>query len=185
MVRRLIWSEEELFDIVSFSRKRILDLGCGFGYFTYLLAKKFPSSYVVGLDVNKSKIQNARQKFKLNNLDFFVGDACNFKLNNLFDIIIAIDLFHHIPLANHPKVLRMIKKYLKKNGIFILKDIEGKGIFGVLNNLHDIIINSTFPHYRSISDWKNFLTNYNFKIDKILFLPKFIYAHLYIFSRKV
>ena len=65
----------------------ILDIGCGTGKTTTQLAKKIGNSgHVLGLDLSKTMINEARKysdKDKTSNIDFLVQDVQNEKLKNL------------------------------------------------------------------------------------------------------
>jgi cyclopropane fatty-acyl-phospholipid synthase-like methyltransferase len=185
LFRRWLISENELSNFINLSNKKILDLGCGYGYLSYLIAKKFPTSYIVGIDVNNSRIERAKQRFKLPNLQFFVGDVCNLDVKDKFDIIIAIDLFHHIPLENHDKILYKVRENLASGGIFILRDINKNSSLKIFNTLHDGLINKFFyPNYKSFSEWRKFLDKFAFRINKIVYFNKIIYPYLYIISSR-
>jgi ubiquinone/menaquinone biosynthesis C-methylase UbiE len=185
LLRRIFCLDEDIIlSIVPSSNKKILDLGCGYGYISYLLAKKFPSSQVVGIDINSSKIYQARKNFRLKNLRFFVSNASKINIKKKFDVIIAIDLFHHILLKNHEEVLNEVRKHLVKNGFFILRDINKGSTFKIFNTLHDVVFNRCCPNYNFISEWKKLLRKFNLEIDKIFYLPKLVYPYLYIVSSK-
>jgi SAM-dependent methyltransferase len=41
----------------------ILDIGCGYGYFTVEVAKKFPGVSIVGIDIAKEDVERAKELF--------------------------------------------------------------------------------------------------------------------------
>jgi len=181
----LCLDEDVVLNLVSSSNKKILDLGCGYGYVSYLLAKKFPDSQVIGMDTNSFRISQAKQSFKLKNLKFFVADASKLNFKNRFDIILAIDLFHHIPSKIHNKVLEKVSKHLIKGGTFILRDISKSSSLRAFNTIHDLIINRCFwINYKFLPEWKKLLLKFNLEIVKIFCLPKLVYPYLYIVSSK-
>lgn len=57
------------------SPAQILDLGCGVGDFTHLLATRYPNASVTGIDVSPSYIAYAASRWKAHNLSFFVQTA--------------------------------------------------------------------------------------------------------------
>lgn len=78
----------------------ILDVGCGGGDFTRLLAKKYPQAEVVGIDYSKAAIEYAKeqpQNVKLPNLTFKVPDTLelNAPLKS-FDVVTATLVCHHM-----------------------------------------------------------------------------------------
>lgn len=72
----------------------ILDIGCGDGYFTSLLAKRFPESRVRGFDFSATAIKFAHQMSKLRNVEFSLGDA--FAAADQYDLIVATDVIEHV-----------------------------------------------------------------------------------------
>jgi len=182
--RRLILNENKIIELASFSNKKILDVGCGYGYFSQLIAKTFPNSFVTGIDKDQSKIKNAKNNFKLPNLKFLIVDACEFHLKNYFDIIMAIDLLHHIPSDDHFKVMDVIKSNLKDNGVFINVDLNKNSFLVCFNTLHDIIINRFNPNYRSVNEWEKLGNMIGFKMNKFFYSTRLVYPHIYMVFQK-
>jgi SAM-dependent methyltransferase len=96
-------------------RGKILEVGCGLGYFTYALAK---SGYdAVGIDVSKEAIEDATKQYGpyFSHEDFF-----NFKVAEAdkFDAILMIELIEHVD--DPAKYLAHAKTLLKKSGALIV-----------------------------------------------------------------
>lgn len=95
----------------------ILDIGCGDGKITALLANKVPQGTVIGIDPSDSMLDKAaitQQKVGLANLTFQKGAAEDFHLDLRFDHIIAIHVMHWV--KNQEKALRNIQIHLKPQG---------------------------------------------------------------------
>jgi tRNA1Val (adenine37-N6)-methyltransferase len=64
-------------------RSRYIDIGCGSGIILLILAKRFPKTHSVGLEIQKNLAALAEKNTRLNNLEDRVeivsGDACNLK----------------------------------------------------------------------------------------------------------
>jgi ubiquinone/menaquinone biosynthesis C-methylase UbiE len=77
---------------------RLLDLGCGTGEFSRLLAKR--SDRVLAIDLSPNSIAIAKQKSQqYNNIDFLVADIFKWEFPvNKFDAIVSIATFHHVSL---------------------------------------------------------------------------------------
>lgn len=92
----------------------ILELGCGNGWFSHLLAA-IPGSMVLGMDMNQTELRQAARLFQKDNLAFAFGDIDQDPLlPEMFDFVVlnaAIQYFNDIP-----GVLRIIRKLLKENG---------------------------------------------------------------------
>jgi ubiquinone/menaquinone biosynthesis C-methylase UbiE len=94
--------------------KNHLDFGCGFGTFTYLLAKKHPETMFYGTDIDEKLTDYARQKYVLKNLSYNPGPKIR------YDSMSFIYVLHHIEYTQVD--LKNILTSLNKNGkVFILE----------------------------------------------------------------
>lgn len=60
--------------------KNVLDLACGSGYYTSSL-KQIGANKVVGVDISKGMVEDARQQQKGAGVQYEVGDAANYMYN--------------------------------------------------------------------------------------------------------
>jgi len=82
--------EHLLRSIVSISPIRVLDIGCGTGYLTAKLAKRYPRAEVIGIDIAPGMIETAKAKNKADNLRFAIGDGEGLPFEDRsFDLIIS------------------------------------------------------------------------------------------------
>lgn len=117
---------------------RVLDIGCGSGEACLVMAKAFPDSTFVGLDLHTESIERARQSAE----GFEKGPRVQFlnqRIEDLeddeqFDLITAFDCVHDFtdPIA----VLVEIRKRLKPNGTFFV--VEPKAADRLEDNQNDI-----------------------------------------------
>lgn len=75
---------------------KVLDVGCGHGYVSSKVAESKKLSLVIGVDRVKSKIQFARNQYKLPNLKFICEDVLDSKFSEKYDIIILSNIIEHI-----------------------------------------------------------------------------------------
>jgi SAM-dependent methyltransferase len=114
----------------------VLDLGCGEGVATRLMAEAFPQSRFVGLDLDAPAIEAARAAGPLPpNLRFELRDAAALKddpdLASAFDYITAFDAVHD---QTRPlDVLRGVRHLLRPGGWFSMVDIAAES--GVAGNM--------------------------------------------------
>lgn len=109
--------------------RRILEIGCGTGEFSRLLAGRAES--VLAIDLSPQMIRLAKARSKLYpNIDFVEGDALTQHLpDNQFDCIATLTTLHHLPVES---ILRKIRKALKPGGVFICLDLYQRSGFGGL-----------------------------------------------------
>lgn len=100
----------------------ILDIACGEGVSTQILAAKYPEARIVGLDISPQYIKKAQQR-GLSNVDFVQGAAESLLYRDgSFDCIASTYLFHEIPNSVRQAVLSEIHRVLKTSGTVHLVD---------------------------------------------------------------
>ncbi|VVB79327.1 Ubiquinone biosynthesis O-methyltransferase [uncultured archaeon] len=95
--------------------KKILDLGCGPGFYLKILANK--KARVKGIDISEESVKIARKENP--DIEIKIGDVTK-KLpykDSEFDIVLASLILDHI--EDWTQVLKKIKRVLKKEGIFV------------------------------------------------------------------
>jgi ubiquinone/menaquinone biosynthesis C-methylase UbiE len=99
---------------------QILEIGCGTGEFSRLLARR--AEKVLAVDLSPQMIRLARERSQLYpNIDFVVGDVMACQLaDNQFDCVATLTTIHHLPAE---AVLRKISKALKPGGVFVGLDL--------------------------------------------------------------
>ena len=105
------------------SKKSILDLGCGIGHLSTLIAKD--GNFVTGIDINRFHIKEAKELYgNIDNLQFF--ETSGVKLNfpdNSFDFVISTSVFEHIHPDDVNVHLSEIRRVLKDGGEYIFTAI--------------------------------------------------------------
>lgn len=81
----------------------VLDLCCGTGFSTPTGSKY---SHCVGVDISEPMINQAKSLWCENKKKFVVGDAENYREENMFDIVQIFFAFHEIPYYGREKILR-------------------------------------------------------------------------------
>lgn len=80
---------------------RILDIACGAGYGSYILARDMARCSVMGADYDIRAIELARSGYRLPSLDFVVADITNWEVADTgdslgeFDCVISFDTIEH------------------------------------------------------------------------------------------
>ena len=95
----------------------VLDLGCGWGSFSFFVAKKYPNTNITSISNSNDQItyiKNEAQKRGLSNIKAIKMDVNNLDLDNHFDRIVSIEMFEH--LRNYKSILKSLNKLLKPDG---------------------------------------------------------------------
>jgi ubiquinone/menaquinone biosynthesis C-methylase UbiE len=100
--------------------REALDIGCGTGAFSRLLATH--SERVLALDLSPNMIGLAGERSaRFPNIDFRVADVTALELPaEKFDCIAAIATLHHLPTE---EVLSKLKRALKPGGVLLVLDL--------------------------------------------------------------
>ena len=125
----------------------ILDLGCGVGKFTRLLAEK--GDRVVALDLSPKSIEIARQKsHQFNNINYRVADILRWQFpTEYFDVITSIATLHHLSLD---RLLPKLQAALKPGGTLLILDLlEQQNIWDTLNDCVAVPLNWWFLKTRN------------------------------------
>jgi ubiquinone/menaquinone biosynthesis C-methylase UbiE len=98
----------------------ILEIGCGTGSFSRLLAGR--AERVLAIDLSPQMIRLAGERSTLHpNIDFVVGDVMTYQFPDArFDCIATLTTLHHLPTET---VLREIRRALKPGGVFVCLDL--------------------------------------------------------------
>ena len=145
--------------------KTALDIGCGTGEFSRLLASRFDT--VFALDLSPNMIAVARQRSRqFSNIDFQVADIMNWELpSEKFDAIVSIATLHHLPIEN---LLPDLKAALKPGGKLVFLDLlESENLRDRLSDFIAVPLNWLFQilknthHSQEMTDamWEHLLTD--------------------------
>ena len=102
--------------------ERVLDLGCGTGTLTALIADS--GADVVGIDAAASMVEQARERYP--DLAFAVADAREYEPDGTFDAVFSNAALHWIPDEDHDAVLSMVGSALGEGGRFVA-ELGGRG----------------------------------------------------------
>jgi trans-aconitate 2-methyltransferase len=98
---------------------KIIDIGCGPGNSTEVLAKRFPNAKILGADNSPNMIEAAEKKYP--NLQFVLCDASKdlISLDNDFDIVFSNACIQWIP--NHNELLKNMMGLLRQGGVLAVQ----------------------------------------------------------------
>ena len=100
--------------------KRVLDVACGEGYGSALLAAV--AGTVTGIDIDAAAIAHARASYAaLPNLHFAEGSAASLSLPDAsVDVVVSFETIEHLPRADQPRMLAELARVLAADGVLLL-----------------------------------------------------------------
>ncbi len=90
------WATESLRNFVFAPEDKVLDVGCGDGKITALIAHQLSSGLVMGMDISEKMIAHASQHCQGENLTFFQGNAIDIPYREEFDKVISFCTLHWV-----------------------------------------------------------------------------------------
>src|SRR6266568_4643669 len=100
------------------SGTRVIELGCGPGFYSRKLARRFPQIAVTGVDRSESQVRSARQRAAAQNVNNCVFERVNALAlpseDASFDVLIASRIFTVLP--NHHRAVAEMFRVLRPGG---------------------------------------------------------------------
>ncbi len=123
---RIKWKLEnknyETYNEIIGNRKKILDIGCGYGYLDFYLHYKNEAREIIGIDYDEEKVEIADNCFdKGENVKIIAGDPVNFDFGTQ-DVVFLNDVLHYLTAENQAIVLEKSYSALNENGVIFIRD---------------------------------------------------------------
>ena len=104
--------------------KNIIDIACGSGWGSYLLAEYAES--VRGVDISEEAVSYAKSSYKLPNLSYAQGDITAIpEKDKKFKVVVSIETFEHVPHDSIKKLIKESHRVLDNKGYFIFTTPDG------------------------------------------------------------
>jgi SAM-dependent methyltransferase len=107
---------------------KVLDAGCGFGQYSWYIARKFSKSCINGVDISESHILKARDFFTragYPGFHFETADLTRFSKPNEYDLVVSVDVMEHI--LEDEKVFENFYHSLKPGGFVLINTPSDQG----------------------------------------------------------
>jgi 2-polyprenyl-3-methyl-5-hydroxy-6-metoxy-1,4-benzoquinol methylase len=98
-------------------QKSVLDIGCGEGLGTWLLAKE--CGQATGIDLDSDAIRTASNNWNDETISFVENDFLSIAFPRSFDAVVNFDVIEHIHPDHMPLFLDKVISVLPREGIFI------------------------------------------------------------------
>lgn len=164
----------------------VLDVGCGAGIMSALAAGPGRAREVTGFDISRKSIDIAR--------GVTIAGACPMTFHALpageipdgqFDVVLCIDVLHHVPLAAQWDFLREVCGRVKAGGMLLFKDISPRPRWKAFaNRMHDLIMARQWVNYRHEHDVAEQLRMIGGEVIEQARLDRLWYSHHLICWRK-
>ncbi len=105
----------------------VLNLGSGIGLFDIYGARYRPDVRFIGVDIDGSRIAlstRAAGRLGLSNVSFLCGDVTEVLPGISPDVVVALDVLHHIPPEARRRLLIWAAQHLAPGGALFVKDIS-------------------------------------------------------------
>ena len=103
------------------SNHRVLEIGCGIGTASGLVASYLKDGFLVGVDISPKSIEIASITFaNRNNVEFLVSDMSSFNYKYKFDFVLLPDVIEHIPVEQHRNLFKVIRENVHDNSVICI-----------------------------------------------------------------
>ena len=106
-----------------FAQGKVLEVGCGDGYGSSLLAKT--ANEVTAVDLFPKNVTAAAERYAGPNLRFLQMNATELAFEDeTFDLVVSFQVIEHIPQALLGRYVSEIRRVLKPGGVFIVTTLN-------------------------------------------------------------
>ncbi len=113
----------------------VLEIGCGVGTLTSLLARVLKNGRIVATDISDESVEIAKKSTAgANDIEFYVHNMQDFDIQRTFDFVILPDVMEHIPVSEHPGVFKSIARHMHDNSLVLINSPHPKALDHIREN---------------------------------------------------
>jgi len=190
-INNLKWYLDFIFKKINFYNKKVLDIGGGFGLYSFYFAC-LGAAEVVTLEPNlqgseknnKTKFQTLSNCLKLSNVIFIPESIKNFHKKNKFDVILLHNSINHLDeyscsrlhydekaKIQYRYIFKLISNLAEKGAVLIICDCSRYNFFNLLNIKNPIAPEIEWDKHQSPQFWANMLKQFGFISPKVIWIP--------------
>lgn len=145
------WGKRLIGELDFKGSEKILDLGCGDGALTALLAQVVPGGLVLGIDASENMITTAKKTHQADNLRFELTDINKIDFESEFDLVFSNATLHWI--KDYKTLLRNVLKCLKDEGTARFQFAGDGNCSNLIKVLRDVMDMKEYAGYFEGFDW--------------------------------
>ena len=165
----------------------VLDFGCGAGMILNILVKMGATHSAIGCDLKESDLTLARQilavlqaqmrKPELK-IDYLKIDGLNDMPPGPFDVVLMIDVMHHVEVEEQRACFEAAAARVKPGGRLVYKDMVDRPIWrNLANRLSDIVSTQDIIHYVPLEELESWAPQCKLRAIRRLNFNKSVYGH--------
>lgn len=144
-VRQFELALQELHKFNFSGSEKVLDIGCGDGRVSNVIAKKYiPNGHLIGIDNSAEMIKFALANQTASNITYICQDAVTYSAPNEYDAIVSFSALHWV--SDYSRVLANIAESLKPGGKALL--CHGIGIPAFPPIVHKLLATQKWNAYK-------------------------------------
>ena len=118
----------EIFNRLIPSNGKILDIGCGYGFISYMLNLTGENRFITGVDYDPEKIEIAKNGFLKNDkIEFICSDINTFQIDR-HDAFLFSDVLHYLKEKNQENLLNRCIENLNPGGVILIREADNNKI---------------------------------------------------------
>ncbi|HTJ11436.1 MAG TPA: 1-acyl-sn-glycerol-3-phosphate acyltransferase, partial [Dinghuibacter sp.] len=110
----------------------ILDIGCGYGFMSYMLSFSAPGRRITAFDYDEDKVDVAAHSFSADGsvpagptrtpIRWMQADATTFGFDRVYDGIVLADMLHYLQPDDRQALVRRCIAHLSQTGVLVIRD---------------------------------------------------------------
>ncbi|GAB4324648.1 MAG: class I SAM-dependent methyltransferase [Dehalococcoidia bacterium] len=141
---------------------RVLELGCGPGYFSVEVSKRLPVGHLYLFDLQREMLDMARSRLHdagRRNVSFVQGDALRLPFRDAyFDVVFLVTVLGEV--GDPVRCLREVHRVLIPGGLVSISEVRGDADFISFRDLRSYATNARLQFERKYGLGLNYTANY-------------------------